>query len=187
MIWAATLTAFFGFLRVSEYTAPCTKSYNDNTLLYSDVKITTKGIDICIKASKTDPFRVGATIRLAPNASVLCPVRAVTAYFNQHPRRQGPFFTYRSGRYLTRKDIAQLLRDFLPPNIKHISTHSFRIGAATTAAAAGHPRWLIQSLGRWSSDCFRQYIRIPNETIDSVSRSLICEPRGYSIFDPDNA
>jgi len=34
------------------------------------------------------------------------------------------------------------------------SSHSFEIGAASTAAAAGIPDWKIQALGRWSSDCY---------------------------------
>ena len=36
--------------------------------------------------------------------------------------------------------------------------HSFRIGVASTAAAAGLPDWLIKVLGRWSSDCHQLYI-----------------------------
>ena len=36
-------------------------------------------------------------------------------------------------------------------NQSHYTLHSFRIGAATTAATVGLPSWLIQKLGRWSS------------------------------------
>ena len=52
------------------------------------------------------------------------------------------------------------------------SSHSLRIGAASTAAAAGCPKYLIKSLGRWSSDCFRRYIRVPDQTFADVSVKL---------------
>ena len=39
--------------------------------------------------------------------------------------------------------------------------HSFRIGAATTAAERGCTDIQIQTMGRWKSNAFRRYIRIP--------------------------
>ena len=38
-------------------------------------------------------------------------------------------------------------------------THSFRIGAATEADARGWGELAIKELGRWSSDCFKGYVR----------------------------
>lgn len=41
--------------------------------------------------------------------------------------------------------------------------HSFRIGAASTAAAMGYDVDRIKHLGRWSSKCYSNYIRpLPN-------------------------
>ena len=78
MLWSAMLTAFFGFLRVSEYTSTFVKSYDPcTTLCYEDVVFKDKQIDINVKASKTDPFQAGSVIRLASNYSGLCPFRAI--------------------------------------------------------------------------------------------------------------
>ena len=196
MMWAAMLTAFFGFLRISEYTSTYTRTFEpDLTLCYSDVKMLHSaqivrnsskpiitGIELNIKSSKTDPFRMGVLVRLAENGTILCPVRALTEYMAVHPNKQGPLFMSQSNKYLTRRDINKALKAYL--NLSNVSSHSFRIGAATTAAGAGHPRWLIQSLGRWTSDCFRSYIRIPNSTIANVSRSMVNASYNKT-FDPD--
>ena len=106
---------------------------------------------------------------MASNNTPLCPVKALREFTLVHPTKGGPLFVFQNGTFLTRKTISQLMKVLIPDSItKTYSSHSFRIGAATTAAGAGFPRWLIQSLGRWSSDCFKEYIRIPDSTIEQV-------------------
>ena len=186
MLWAAMLTAFYGFLRVSEYASARVKSYEpETTLSFKDFTVTGNMYSIVIKASKTDPFRTGATVRIAPNNSELCPVMAIHQFRAVHPSKRGPMFTFQDGKYLTRSEMSKTLKRFLPHASETLSSHSFRIGAATTAARMGHPRWLIQSMGRWTSDCFRDYIRIPDETIAKVSSSMLHQTVTTEGFDPD--
>ena len=189
MLWAAMLTAFYGFLRVSEYTSSHVKSFDPSTTLcYGDVTIISHStIDIHIKASKTDPFRVGVHIQVHRNNSTLCPFIALSHYLSHHPTKSGPLFTWHDRRYLTRRGLATVLTRIKPQYINNMSSHSFRIGAASTAAAAGLPRWLIQSLGRWTSNCYKDYIRIPTHTLEKVSLSLSSQPHNpCTPFDPDN-
>jgi hypothetical protein len=50
-------------------------------------------------------------------------------------------------------------------DLSRYQTHSFRIGTATTAAASGYTEIQIQNMGRWKSNAFRKYIRIPSITL----------------------
>ena len=188
MLWAAMLSAFHGFLRVSEYTASHVRKFDPlTTLCLSDVATDTTSVSLHIKASKTDPFRQGATIHIFQNNSHLCPFQALNCYLSYRPPGSGPLFKWHDGRFLTRQHLASVLARIKPTHIGSMSSHSFRIGAATTAAAAGFPRWLIQALGRWTSDCYRDYIRIPHQTLHNVSTSLVqYYPNPSSPFDPDN-
>ena len=54
----------------------------------------------------------------------------------------------------------------------HYAGHSFRIGAGTTAAERGIPDSTIKVLGRWKSEAFQSYIRLPSQWLASVSQHL---------------
>ena len=69
LIWVACCLAFFGFLQVSEFTAPSDIWYdNDCHLSIDDISIDSRDnpqlLKVTIKQSKTDPFRVGVDLYL---------------------------------------------------------------------------------------------------------------------------
>ena len=71
--------------------------------------------------------------------------------------KTGPLFIWHTGDNLTREALShtlKLLTAAAGMDPSHFSSHSFRIGAATTAAAEGLPDWLIQSLGRRRSAAY---------------------------------
>ena len=140
MIWTAMLTAFHGFLRVSEYTAPRIRQYDPTrTLSLQDVTIAPNSVTLHIKASETDPFRQGMTIHLFRNHTHLCPIQAMLHYLSCRPHHNGPLFIRHDGRFLTRQGFAAILSKMKPIHTTSMSSHSFRIGAATAAAAARVP------------------------------------------------
>ena len=87
----------------------------------------------------------------------------------------GPLFLYSSGTPLTKTVLVSETRTLLSQsgfNAFHYAGHSYRIGAATTAASVGLPTWLIKTMDRWSSDCYEPYIRVPHSVLSDVSRTL---------------
>ena len=179
MLWAAFTSAFFGFLRVSEFTHNSNTPFlavNDATFIPNIENPT--AIQLKIKQSKTDPFRQGTTLTITKSDSQICAVDALRDYILQrNPRNvQEPLFTLKDGEPFTRTILTSNLREILKllgyPELEY-APHSFRIGAATTAAAANLPPWLIKTLGRWRSDCYEIYIRTPMSILESVPKRLV--------------
>lgn len=180
MLWAACCMCFFGFLRSGEVTVPSLKEYDaEGHLSEGDVSLDSLSnptvVQVLIKASKTDPFRKGVTLYLGKTGNDLCPVAAVAAYLAVRGRSPGPFFRFTSGVPLSREVLVRRLRAALKPfgvEVSNYSGHSFRIGAATTAAAAGIEDSLIKTMGRWESGAYLLYVRIPRDKLASVSKRL---------------
>ena len=157
MFWAACSLAFFGFLRASEFT--CSGSFDPLVHLWiSDVSFDTSGsLHLFIKTSKTDPFRRGVSLSIGASRKPICAVSAVRRYLQVRGNAPGPLFVLSDGSPLTPVVVNCWLRAILS-NVgirgTH-SSHSFRIGAATTSASAGIPDHLIKTLGRATRTFFR--------------------------------
>ncbi len=180
MLWAASCLCFFGFLRMGEVVVPSDSEFDPGMhLRFQDVKLNNAScpqwLEIRIKASKTDPFRCGVTIYVGVTGLWLCPVAAQLAYMVQRGDRPGPMFMFHDGRYLTRARFVAALRLALQEagiDARLYAGHSFRIGAASTAALCGLQDSLIQTLGRWRSSAYTLYIQTPPTTLVAVSRAL---------------
>lgn len=110
------------------------------------------------------PFNI--VIQSTPT-SRYCPVRIFTAYLNTCSSIAGSLFCWPSLRPDMRTEFSAILSQALIAAGKrqpYIRPHSVRIGAATSAAIAGVPDEQIQRLGRWKSDAYRRFIRIPHLT-----------------------
>ena len=181
MLWAACCTCFFGFLRSGEITVSSLKDYDpDGHLSEGDVTVD-RSVDpqvvrVHIKASKTDPFRKGVFVYLGKTGVDLCPVAAVSAYLAVRGWQKGPFFCFVSGVPLSRDALIRHVRVALRPSgvdVSLYSGHSFRIGAATTAAAVGMEDSLIKTLGRWESSAYLRYVKVSRSSLVAVSRHMV--------------
>ena len=107
--------------------------------------------------------------------SDLCPVAALLSYLQCRGAAPGPLFLFTSGRSLSRKRFVELVREALARtdvDQRKYCGHSFRIGAATTAAARGIEDSVIKMLGRWESVAYLQYVRLPREQLTGYAGVL---------------
>ena len=178
MLWAACCLGFFGFLRAGEFTVNSTfhpSTHMTVSDLQADSLVNPTCFKVHLKYSKTDPFRTGCDIYVGRGVGSVCPIMALGNYLSLRGSAPGPLFTFSAGRPLTRQQLSSSVQSILHAAgfSGSYSGHSFRIGAATTAAARGVPDHLIKMLGRWSSDAYQIYIRTPVSAIFRVSNQLV--------------
>ena len=169
-----------GFLRSGEATVPSREAYDPSVhLSIADVAINTlaapRVIAIRIKVSKTDPFRQGTTIYLGKTGVDLCPVSTLLGYISHRGLSSGPLFRFQDGSPLTRAALVRELRLALSTTglvPTAYAGHSFRIGTATSAAAAGVEDVVIKSLGRWQSTAYQRYVRLSRSELVDITAKL---------------
>jgi len=95
------------------------------------------------------------------------------SYLATRGSQAGPLFVTKQGKGLTCQMFSSALNILLTRlklDCRSYNTHSFRIGAATSAAQAMIPDNQIKMLGRWQSDAYQCYIKTPREELAKLSK-----------------
>ena len=167
---AVFLSAYFGFMRVSEFAVLSKSPPFDAVLSFQDVTFSQSinssqsgSVVIQLRKSKNNQRGLPQSIRLVQSqGNPLCPVSALLLFSSVRPRIAGPFFCHFDGSPLTQYQFHAVLRKVLVHlglEGTRITSHSFRIGAASSASHLGVALDDVQSLGRWRSNAFLSYIR----------------------------
>lgn len=178
LVWAACCLAFFGFLRAGEFTTNTNEPPAIRVAdLSTDSNASPSVIRVRLRRSKTDQFGQGTWIYVSRTNSTVCPVSALLNYLavRPHTANEVQLFVHQDSSPLSRDQFVHKVRTALAAagiDSSKYAGHSFRIGAATAAAQAGCPDHLIKALGRWESEAYQLYVRIPPETLAAVSHSL---------------
>ena len=180
MLWAACCLGLFAFLQSGEMTSPAGVTFDpDWHLTPMDVAVDSlerlSFIQVTLKGSKTDQACKGIKLYVGRTNNDLCPVAAMLTYLSVRGFDYGPLFTTEQGLPLTCAKLVTLLRAALVAagiDPMQYSGHSFRTGAATTAAANGVSDATIQTLGRWASDSYVRYIHLPQHSLAQLSTVL---------------
>jgi len=162
------LLAFHAFLRIGEIT---TRNKNDttSTLQARDCTITINrdkliSMEITLRDPKHNHGKA-FNFNIRADNTPYCPVAATHNYLTIAKPTQGPLFQFAGGCPVTRSFFDKQLQAALQAanyDPTHYKGHSFRIGAATEAVGTlGMSEHLVQHMGRWKSNAFKNYIRIP--------------------------
>ena len=182
VVWAIAVMAFFGFFRLGELLPDTGSTFDPKTdLAWGDLAVDshtdTRTVKIHLKKSKCDQFGKGLDVYLGQTDLDLCPVTALLAYIETRGSGPGPLFVDSSQARITKLWFIGQFRDVLATAClpqQEYAGHSFRIGAATTAASVG---LTIQLLGRWQSAAFIWYVRTPGTQLATLSASLVRRER----------
>ena len=187
LLWAVCCSAFFGFFRLGELLPPSRSGVDPaGYLTWGDVAVDNQEkptmVRFHLRRSKTDQFGRGADIVVGRTGRNLCPVTAVLHYISRSGEHSGPFFLTSQKLPLTKPEFVAEVRKVLETlglPAESYAGHSFRIGAATTAALVGMEDSSIQLLGRWQSAAFLRYIRTPQDRLAALSTSLATQATPY--------
>lgn len=152
---AMFLLAFYAFLRVGEMCAL------KHTLPFANARLCQRFVALTFTSYKFSTPRA-PSIFIPTRPPPLCPVRALHEFFSLRGSAPGPLFSDDNGLPLSSRLFGAILRDAcMQADLSdcRITPHSFRIGAATAAAAIGIPKETIQRMGRWTSRAFIRYIK----------------------------
>ncbi len=162
-------------MRSGEFTCASLTHFQDHMLSPRDISVDSQTqpsvISVLFRRSKTDTFGRGMSVFMGQTSHT---VAAILGYLAQRGVAHGPLFIHTDGSTLSRQRLVTVIRSALQSQgvdssvLSAITGHSFRIGAATTAARAGMQDSTIQSLGRWRSSTFLRYIRTPGRQLAAV-------------------
>ena len=102
---------------------------------------------------------------LGGGGSLFDPVVELCAWLAARRRRhgdRGPLFCWPNGAPLTVDQVRAAVKRTMAAaglNPDRFGAHSLRIGGATALFAAGADPTVIRTMGRWSSDIYRLYVR----------------------------
>ena len=132
-------------------------------ILYLTHNLTTKKdrLVLCFRSFKHSGqhwFR----LHVLPTGTTSCPLRHMQAYLKLRGNQSGPLFQHVDGSPLKPYFVNRLLKLAIKSAGLHktLSSHSFRIGAATWSAKNGYSVEQIKAMGRWRSSAFQKYIRV---------------------------
>lgn len=157
--------AFFAALRVGEFTRRAGQPMS-HIITLKQVSLehaNGKCVAFTLKMHSFKHHDLGRPIDIKVcTCEPICPVLSLTQFLDVRGTHEGPLFCWPNGTPISREFFINLLQQalvFCGFDTNYFKSHSFRIGAASWAAANGMTDAQIRLFGRWNSNAFIKYIR----------------------------
>ena len=168
------LLAFYGFLRCGEFTTRASAFNPTSDVCFSDLTFHPECFNLFLRHTKSGG---SCSVVIARTGGPFCPFSSMLRYVKMRASSDplSPPFLTPTNKPMSQSwfshHLAQVVAKCnLPPG--RYSGHSFRIGAATSAAVQGLSTATLQQLGRWSSSAYSSYVRPDAASIIEAQRSL---------------
>ncbi len=186
MVWAVCSLAFHGAFRIHELLCR-NEAWFDPAydLLCEDIRTTsvTEGgqvttvITVKLKCPKEQKDGKTVLVDVFESGGPICPVRAFSKWQRLSdwdigkPAFRAPCGTPLTGRKL-KGYIRMLRKDSIDCSEGKLMTHSFRSGIASLLGTKGFSDDEIKQAGRWSSNAFMAYMKVPRTKRAAIARRI---------------
>jgi hypothetical protein len=187
-LWALSLTAFWGLIRLGEILPSVAKKFDKTTtLLWKDVELSSDKVILHIKSPKTRSKQSKTVVLYKLSESLFCPVFHLSKLKNEQIKRNLwketlPVFLRSSGKSLTKISFIEGINAALQicgiKNCK-LQGKSFRSGIPSLIGVYGNnsAEKSLKILGRWKGQSYRCYVRNPvpedKDIFEKVSKNLL--------------
>jgi hypothetical protein len=182
-MWAVCTLLFNGALRGGEVLSRSAFTFDPAcTLLRADIAVVEdckdrrkNMVQLRVKMPKEDRKGEVTVVDIYQTEDDICPVRAVKKWsrVTAGAENDQPAFRFDSGLPITAASFNAVLKDRLEGVLdKRITTHSFRIGAASRMGQFGMSDKDVQAAGRWGSRAFETYLRLPRTKRMLVAKKM---------------
>jgi hypothetical protein len=183
LAWAIATVAFHGAFRIHELLCRVESEFDpDFTLLNQDIKVKSdelgaKSLEVKLKCPKENRNGKAVMVDIFESGGTLCPVKAFCRWRERNiGERNLPVFLDKQGVPITGSKMNMWLKQLLGKHVSYgqgkFTGHSFRIGLATTLGTLGFSTNDIKEAGRWSSNAYEVYMRLPRKRRLAVAQKI---------------
>ena len=189
LFWSVATLAWSGAFRVHELCSRVSSEFDvQTTLLWKDISTgslklndsTVKYVRVHVKSPKIDRIGTGDNIEVYEIGNYMCSIAALEKYRADNKNEEEsnmPVFRFSSGECMTGSELNRRLseltkevKELVPGGV--VTSHSFRAGMSSELARTGHDEQAIKAVGRWSSDSYKAYVKLPRTGRAITARTI---------------